>query len=62
MCGRYLEQCVWLLGKLGYFPDIITVTSSVQDPEPQDPYVFGPPGSASGSVIYLYRYGSGSFH
>ncbi len=25
-----------------------------------DPYVFGPPGSASGSVIYLY--GSGSFH
>jgi hypothetical protein len=26
----------------------------------QDPCVFGPPGSASGSVIYLY--GSESFH
>jgi hypothetical protein len=30
------------------------------DPHPEDPCVFGPPGSASGSVIFLYR--SGSFH
>ncbi len=30
--------------------------------DPQDLYVFGPPRSASGSVIYLYSFGSGSFH
>jgi hypothetical protein len=56
--GRNLEQCVRSLGKLGYLSDIIVVTSSVQDPDPQDPHDFVPPGSASGSVIYLY--GSGS--
>ncbi len=33
-------------------------TRVVVDPVPEDPYVFGPPGS--GSVIILY--GSGSFH
>ncbi len=33
--------------------------NSVGDP---DPYVFGPPGSASGSVSHKYGYGSGSFH
>ncbi len=40
------------------------VEISVQDadPDPKDPYVCGPPGSASGFVIYLYRSGSGSFH
>ncbi len=27
-----------------------------------DPYIFGSLGSASGSVIYLYGSGSGSFH
>jgi hypothetical protein len=31
--------------------------SSVPDP---DLYVFGPPGTGSGNLIYLY--GSGSFH
>jgi hypothetical protein len=31
---------------------------SVADPEPHDPYVFGPPGSGSIST----RYGSGSFY
>jgi hypothetical protein len=35
------------------------VKSSVVDP---DPYVFGPPGSASGSVSHKYGSGSGSFH
>jgi hypothetical protein len=29
-------------------------------PDPEDLYVFGPPGS--GSVIYSYGSGSGSFH
>jgi hypothetical protein len=35
------------------------IFDSVSDP---DPYVFGPPGSGSGLVIYLYgsRFGSGS--
>jgi hypothetical protein len=27
-----------------------------------DPFVFGPPGSASGSVSHKYGSGSGSFH
>ncbi len=34
--------------------------SSVADPDPYDPYVFGPPGSASGSISQ--KYGSGSFY
>jgi hypothetical protein len=32
---------------------------SVADPDPYDPYVFGPPESGSGSISQ--RYGSGSF-
>jgi hypothetical protein len=35
-----------------------SVVSSVADPDPQDPYVFGPPESVSGSNST--RYGSGS--
>ncbi len=27
-------------------------------PDPKDPHVFGPPGSASGSIIYFYGFGS----
>jgi len=41
------------------------VDTSVRDPDPHsdpDPYVFGPPGSASGSVIHKYGSGSGFFH
>jgi hypothetical protein len=34
------------------------VCSSVADPDPPDPHVFGPPGSGSTSQ----RYGSGSFY
>jgi hypothetical protein len=34
------------------------VVSSVADPGPSDPYVFGPPGSGS----ICQRYGSGSFY
>jgi hypothetical protein len=33
--------------------------SSVADP---DPYVFGPPGSGSGSISQIYGPGSGSFY
>jgi hypothetical protein len=33
---------------------------SVADPDPSDPYVFGPPGSGSGSIIQMYGSGSGS--
>jgi hypothetical protein len=36
-----------------------TVNSSVGDPDPQDPHVFGPPGS--GSISQRYGSGSGSF-
>jgi hypothetical protein len=35
-------------------------TTSVADPDPQDPYVFGPPGSASGSISQRYGSVSGS--
>jgi hypothetical protein len=33
---------------------------SVWDPDPQDPHVFGPPGSESGSNSQRYISGSGS--
>jgi hypothetical protein len=36
------------------------VTGSVVDPDPYDPYIFGPLGSASGSVSHNHKYGSGS--
>ncbi len=32
------------------------------NPDPSDPYVFGPPGSGSGSISQRYGSGSGSFH
>jgi hypothetical protein len=39
-----------------------TPMSSVADPDPQNPYVFGPPGSGSGSISQRYGSGSGSFY
>jgi hypothetical protein len=33
---------------------------SVSAADPLDPYVFGPPGSASGSISKIYESGSGS--
>jgi hypothetical protein len=41
---------------------LLTLVISVVDPDPYDPYVFGPPRSASGSVSHKYASGSGSFH
>jgi hypothetical protein len=42
----------------------VLITGSVADrdpsPDPSDPYVFGPPGSGSGSSSQMY--GSGSFY
>jgi hypothetical protein len=35
---------------------------SVQDLDPDNPFYFGPSGSASRYVIYLYGSGSGSFY
>jgi hypothetical protein len=35
--------------------------SCVPDPFPEDPYVFGPPGSASGFDSHKYGSRSGSF-
>ncbi len=35
--------------------------TSVADPAPPDPHVFGPPGSESGSISHRYGLGSGSF-
>ncbi len=39
---------------------IVLVQSSVADPDPPDPRVFGPPGSGSGSTSQRYGTGSGS--
>jgi hypothetical protein len=30
---------------------------SVADLDPEDPYVFGPPGSGSGSISQRYKFG-----
>jgi hypothetical protein len=38
----------------------VDILSSVPDPDPPDPHVFGPPGSESGSTSQ--GYGSGSFY
>ncbi len=38
------------------------VENNVVDPDPSDTYVFGPPGSESGSVSQRYRSGSDSFY
>ncbi len=35
---------------------------SVADPDQSDPYVFGPPGSGSGSISQRYGSGSESFY
>ncbi len=32
--------------------------TSVADPDPSDPYVFGPPGAGSGSISQWYGFGS----
>jgi hypothetical protein len=39
-------------------------TTSVPDPDPPDPHVFGPPGSGSRSTSQRYgsEFGSGSFY
>jgi hypothetical protein len=41
-------------------PVMIGLKSSVPDPDPPDPHVFGPPGS--GSTSQSYGSGSGSFY
>jgi hypothetical protein len=47
---------VWT-GKLLSLGPFMQLYNSVGNPDPQDPHVFGPPGSGSISQ----RYGSGSF-
>ncbi len=39
---------------------VLPPLTSVADPDPSDPYVFGPPGS--GSISQRYGSGSGSFY
>jgi hypothetical protein len=38
----------------------IIISEDITSVDDRDPYVFGPPGSASGSVSYKYGSGSGS--
>ena len=42
-------------------PDNVADPDPNKDPDPSDPYVFGPPGSESGFVSQRYGSGSGSF-
>ncbi len=41
---------------------VLPPLTSVADPDPSDPYVFGPPGFGSGSISQRYGSGSGSFY
>ncbi len=41
-------------------PQQSIVSSSVADPDSSDPYVFGPPGSGSGSISQRYESGPGA--
>jgi hypothetical protein len=48
--------------RTGFYQKGRTVRASVQDSEPDlNPYVFGPSRFGSGSVIYMYGFGSGSY-
>ncbi len=42
-------------------PDSVADPDPNEDPDPSDPYVFGPPGSESGSISQRHA-GSGSFY
>jgi hypothetical protein len=46
--------------KLLRAPSISAEKTSVEDPDPEDPYVFGPPGSVN--TRYGFGPGSGSFY
>jgi hypothetical protein len=39
-----------------------SVADPDSDPDPSDPYVFGPPGSGTESITQRYGSGSGSFY
>jgi hypothetical protein len=63
-----LDYCPFLHPSCKRSTSVSGVSGSVRDPDPQDPHVFGPPGSrsiiqryGSGSISQRYRYGSGSF-
>ena len=59
-CGRAF-MAANIINGLGSINQV-TVSSSVADPDPKGPYVFVPPGSASGSISQRYRSGSESFY
>jgi serine/threonine protein kinase len=40
----------FLVGKPPFEASVSKILTSVADPDPSDPYVFGPPGSGSGSI------------
>jgi hypothetical protein len=52
-----ISTVLWLLFDFLFLKNDENVPRT-SDPDPEDPYVFGPPGSSSGSVSQ--RYGSGS--
>jgi hypothetical protein len=54
-----LLRLLYLFVFFGIMPLLCTVESSVGDPDPQDPHVFGPPGS--GYISHTYGSRSGSF-
>jgi hypothetical protein len=50
---------VFLSLYIGLVEQLLTSVAD-SNPDPSDPYVFGPPGSGSGSICQ--RHGSGSFY
>jgi hypothetical protein len=67
--ARMYEQAHFLLSvhmltssPVLFAPVLSYLRSRVADPDPKDPYVFGPPRSASGSINQRYGSGSGSFY
>jgi hypothetical protein len=70
LCKRDTDHFVLFRGYFHVFPKICFTKKSIKksfgsvgdpdpEPDPQDPHVFGPPGSG-GSAFISQRYGSGS--
>jgi hypothetical protein len=61
VCGA-IQKNVSLSQHIPFKLQLICLFSSVPDPDPLDPHIFGPPRSGSDSTIQRYGSGSGSFY
>jgi hypothetical protein len=59
--GAFVPEAETSFGKAGKFlPAFLVGSVADPDPDPKDPYFFGPPRSGSGSSSQRYGSGSGS--